>query len=355
MKKEYFFTKAAKQSVQIKEDSNTGDLIEPFFNFNELLNGYYYNVYHRRALKIKAGLLSQIEIKQSNLTNFLPTNLSPKNFINIFTLNLELYGNAYLEKSGTANSYFLYNIPANEVRVDKNLQIYQYINNNKNKIEGFHLKYYSPKSSYYGEPDYLASLEQISINKKADNYNSKFFDNGAKPDLAIIYENAEPSEEQITAFRDFFGNSFKGYNNAHKTLILYGDSLGEREAKIRFENLSNVTDLSFKALKEVSRNEIAAAHGVPPRLLGITDAAALGGSGELIGQLMMFNELEIKPKIEFLESFFENIGIKLRLKAMDTTNFKDDGDIVANLVNMGIISVNEARSILGWQKTLQGQ
>ena len=112
-------------------------------------------------------------------------------------------------------------------------------------------------------------------------------------------------------------------------------------------------DLSFKALKEVSRDEIAAAHGIPPRLLGIIQSAQLGGSGELIGQLHQLNELEIKPKIELIEGFFRSIGIKVVLSAVDVTNFKDDGEIVTQLVERGIISISEARSILGWQKNIE--
>ncbi|EMH6587453.1 phage portal protein, partial [Campylobacter fetus] len=164
---------------------------------------------------------------------------------------------------------------------------------------------------------------------------------------------AEPSSEQITAFKEFFGNSFRGYNNSHKTLIIYGENgASDKDAKIRFEDLGKVTDLSFKELKSVSRDEIASAHGVPPRLIGVIQGSALGGSGELSGQLQMFNELEIKPKIEMIESFFTNIGVKVTLKAMDTTSFKDDGEIMTTLVGSGILSVEEARSILGWQKNI---
>lgn len=71
------------------------------------------------------------------------------------------------------------------------------------------LKYYSPRSHYYGEPDYLATLKQIALNQKADIYNEKFFDNGARPDMAIIYENAEPSQEQLNAFKDFLETHLK--------------------------------------------------------------------------------------------------------------------------------------------------
>lgn len=335
------------------ETTTTNGLIEPFFSFRQLLDAYYANVYHRRAIKIKAGLLSQIELEDSDLDKFLPPSVSPKTFLNIFALNLELYGNAAIEKSGSNSSFFLYNLPANEMRLKKDRSLYQYCDHKITQLDGYHFGYYSPRSRYYGEPDYFAALKQIIVNKKADDYNEKFFDNGARPDLAIVYENSEPSSEQISAFKEFFGNSFLGYNNSHKTLIIYGEnSSSDKDAKIRFEDLGKVTDLSFKDLKSVSKDEIAVAHGVPPRLLGIVQGASLGGSGELSGQLQMFNELEIKPKIEMIEQFFKSIGIKVVLKAMDTTSFKDDGEIMTTLVGSGILSIEEARSILGWQKNI---
>ena len=348
----YIF-KSAFESKQLKNDSSYKEYIEPFIGFDELLSLYYANIYHSRAVRIKSNLLSQIELDQSDLSRYISPNFSPKEFLKIFAFNLELYGNAGLERAG-AKSFYLYNIKGDELRIDKDGNIYQVTNDDYKRLEGHILKYYSPRSHYYGEPDYLSALKAIELNRRADTYNEKFFDNGARPDMAIIYENAEPSAEQLDAFRQFFG-SFKGYQNSHNTLILFGSDIGDKDAKIRFEKLGEVEDLSFEKLKKVSRDEIAAAHGLPPRLMGITESSALGGSGELIGQLHQFNEIEIKPKIELIEQFFDSIGIKVRLKPIDVTNFKDDGDIVTNLVSTGIISATEAREILGWQKSLKGQ
>ncbi|WP_303296987.1 hypothetical protein [Campylobacter fetus] len=88
-----------------EETTSTSGIIEPFFSFNQLLEAYYANVYHRRAIKIKAGLLSQIETEESDLEKFLPAGVSPKNFLNTFAFNLELYGNAAIEKAGGSTSY----------------------------------------------------------------------------------------------------------------------------------------------------------------------------------------------------------------------------------------------------------
>lgn len=333
-------------------DISMDGYIEPFLDFNALLALYYANVYHRRAIKLKAGLLSQVDT--TALDKHTPPGVSAKQLLFAFALDAEIYGNAFIEQSGVASNFSLYHLPGFEGRIDRERQLFQLDSTGQSqRLEGHHFKYHSPASRWYGEPDYLATVLQILTTQKADRYNDVFFDNGARPDMAIIYENGEPSEAQLESFRTFFGSSFKGYDKAHKTLILSSDSVGDKDAKIRFEQLGKVEEMSHKQLKEVNRDEIVAGHGVPPRLVGIMSAGGLGGGGELIGQLHAFNEVEIKPKIELIEGFFDSIDLPTIIKPLDVTNFKDDSDVVTNLVNSKIITQQEAREILGWQKNLK--
>lgn len=327
-------------SNQLKSESkNSYGLIEPFFSFDKLLDLFYINTYHRRCIMLKAALLSNIE-DGSKLENQYMT---PKDLLYAFVLNAEIYGNAFLEICYDK----LYILPTIEARVNENREVYQMKNSKTTKLNAKHLLYYSPKSRYYGEPDYLATLLPILINAKADSFNDSFFNNSARADKAIVFENAEPDEGQIKAFKEFFGSNFKGYENAHKTLVVTAQ--GEN-AKVRFEDLSKTDDLSFEKLKNINKDEIIAAHGVPPRMVGVMSAGALGGGGELIGQLHSFNELTIIPKQEQIEWFFYQIGFPIKLKPIDVTNFKDDSDLVTNLVSSGILSLNEARAILGYEK-----
>jgi hypothetical protein len=93
----------------------------------------------------------------------------------------------------------------------------------------------------------MAVFNQVTLESKINQYNNAFFDNNAKPDLAIIFEGAEPSEEQLEAMSVFFENSFKGYLNAHKTLVLSAPTgFGDQPPKIRIENLGTIEDMSFK-------------------------------------------------------------------------------------------------------------
>lgn len=334
------FKNAKDISAQMSgESKNSYNLIEPFFSFDKLLDMFYINTYHRRCIMLKAALLSNIE-DGSKLENQYMT---PKDLLYAFVLNAEIYGNAFLEICYDK----LYILPTIEARVNENREVYQLKNSKTTKLSAKHMLYYSPKSRYYGEPDYLATLLPILINAKADSFNDSFFNNSARADKAIVFENAEPDEGQITAFKEFFGSNFKGYENAHKTLVV--TAMGEN-AKVRFEDLSKTDDLSFEKLKNINKDEIIAAHGVPPRMVGVMSASALGGGGELIGQLHSFNELTIIPKQEQIEWFFYQIGFPIKLKPIDVTNFKDDSDLVTNLVSSGILSLNEARAILGYEK-----
>lgn len=332
--------KSKSDSFQLEsETKNNHGLIEPFFSFEKLLEFFYANTYHRRCIMLKASLLSNIE-DGSKLEG---QSISPKDLLYAFILNAEIYGNAFLEVCMDK----LYLLPTFEARVSEAREVYQVKNSRAIKIDARHLFYYSPKSRFYGEPDYLSALLPILVNLKADKFNEAFFSNSARADKAIVFENAEPDENQLHAFKEFFGSNFKGYENAHKTLVV--TAMGEN-AKVRFEDLSKTDDLSFKELKDVNRDEIIAAHGVPPRMIGVMSAGSLGGGGELIGQLHSFNELTIIPKQEQIEWFFYQIGFPIKLKPIDVTSFKDDSDLVTSLVSSNILSVNEARAVLGYSK-----
>lgn len=337
--RELIFKAKSDSKQEIKDDTEFGGLIEPFFSFDRLLEFYYLNVYHRRAIQLKANLLSNVE---DNASLEKATNGDPKRFLEAFILNLELYGNAFVEIAGDK----LYILPTVQARVDKERRVWQWLDAKKTELEARQMAYYSPRSRYYGEPDYLAALSPLINSAKIDAFNSAFFDNGARADKAIVFEGGEPTDEQLSAFRDFFSSNFRGFNNAHKTLIV---SAAGENAKVRFEDLSKSDDLSFKELKTIIRDEIIAAHGVPPRMVGVLASGQLGGGGEMIGQLHAFNELTIIPKQEQIEWFFDSIGYPIKLKPIDVSSYKDDAELAVGLTHSGILSIPEARGMLGYK------
>lgn len=344
-------TPTAQSAQYIEEDRlSLGGVITPFFDFEKLRKLYYANTYHRLCINIKARLLSMIE--ESDLDSFL-VGTTAKRFLHKFTLDAETYGNSFVEIAGTQKYKALYHLPAREGRIGKDFSIYQVSGFKQQLINAAHFGYESITSRFYGEPDYLASLNEMLVNQNINLYNAAFFENGATPRLAFVFKNSEPSTEQMEAFSTFFGSTFRGTQNAHKTLILSAPaSIDGADADIKIEKLSANDDLSFKELKNLNRDEIVAAHGTPPRLVGIVNSGGWGGGGELMGQLHTFNEIHIKPKQALIEEFFASLGIKLILKPLDVTNFKDDSEVIPGLVDKGILTPAEAKNILGWSKNV---
>lgn len=341
------------QSMQIIDEDRIAinGAITPFFDHDKCLKLYYANIYHRLCINIKTRILSMIE--ETDLDKFLKK-ITPKQFLHKSILDLEMYGNMYTEIAGNAKYPAFYHLPAKEARIGKEHEIYQMRGFEKIPINAAHLGYDSPSSRFYGEPDYLASINAILTNENVDLYNEAFFANGAMPRLAIIFENSEPSEDQIDSITNFLRTSYRGVGNAHKTLVLsVPANIDGTPPSVKIEKLSATEDLSFEKLKNMNSDYIVAGHGVPPRMVGIVNSGGWGGSGELMGQLHTFNEIHIKPKQELLEEYFASLGAKLTLKPLDVTNFKDDSEVIPNLVREGILSPFEAKSILGWHKNVK--
>ena len=91
----------------------------------------------------------------------------------------------------------------------------------------------------------------------------------------------------------------KGAENAFRALML---SIPFENATVKFEKLmADFRDMPFDKLTQATREEILAAHGVPPRLVGIVTAGQLGGAGEADGQLRNFIATKVEPRTKFIE------------------------------------------------------
>ena len=193
----------------------------------------------------------------------------------------------------------------------------------------------------------------------ATRYNASFFKNNAIPEYAVIFKGTIPSSQMKSDIQTFFRNEFKGFDNAHRTLILSHPEEGE----IKVERLTaEVKDGDFLKLIDAARDRIPVAHGVPPRMLGIMTAGQLGGGGEVSGQLFTFEHLTLKPKrrrvLDQLRPLLAEIGVEpgiaeeglgetqVAFRPLDLTPPKDDTEALPDLVQSGIITGPEARALL---------
>ncbi|KAB2925884.1 MAG: phage portal protein [Candidatus Contendobacter sp.] len=269
-------------------------------------------------------------------------------------LDLETFGNAYVEAIPLAGgAVALYPIPAVTVwrtqhgyrqRTGARQQDWPAWDGTARGVYALGLPH--PEASAYGVPDWLPALNAILMDAHASEWNYRFFQNNCMPAWAIVAQNAALNAEAEAAIRDFFQAQHKGSLNAHKTLLL---STGNGE--LRFERLqTDAKDMSFAELKRFARDEVLAAHGVPPRLLGVIAAGQLGGGGEMTAQLQFFKDCLIAQRQALLADWLRPLlpeGLALKFTEMDITDPQTDATYLQTLVQSGVLQPNEARAELG--------
>ncbi|TET34829.1 MAG: phage portal protein [Planctomycetota bacterium] len=405
---------AVGRSTQLPEDSWDYDKTgakEPPYNLDALALFLEINTWHYRCVKAKAistaGLGFDFVVPEGIKDPDTEHKRAIQKFFNhpndeqtwgevlenVLT-DFEALGNGYFEvvrnRFGQGPPKAIYHVPAVTMRVRKdkkgfiqkrtNKMVYfrnfgsdpkssdSFDPRDKDKPEAkrrllneiIHLKNYHPRSSYYGLPDFLPALRALVGNKKAGDFNIQFFENNAVPQYVIIVKGGELAKGTRKRIEEYFRTHIKG--NAHKTLIL--EVLQDEGEKVDLEikPLSvDIKDASFRMFRSDNAEEIRVAHGVPGRLIGLTEKGGLGGAGEGATQQEIFKYHVIEPKQTRLEYRINNFLVKrgfgfqdweLRFKEIDVTDEAKVAEIIQKLVKLGVLTINEGRRQMG-QKPLE--
>jgi HK97 family phage portal protein len=189
----------------------------------------------------------------------------------------------------------------------------------------------------------------VRLDAKATGWNQAFFTNNAMPAWAIVVKNGILNQESEEAIKAMFDTEFKGETKAHRALLLSANT----GAEIDFEQLqTRPTDMGLVDLKNISLDEIIAAHGVPPRLLGVVTPGQLGGGGEMAGQFKFFAECVIKTRQHMLGQWLQPLlptGLAIRFQEMDVTALQEDAEYFDKMIAAGVLLPNEVRADLGYE------
>lgn len=277
-------------------------------------------------------------------------------------LDQGVYGNAYLQKvfnRATGRLVMLRRLPAigMKKRPDGYVQVVRDGFGNERRTlftadEIIHFRPPCPMGGFYSLPDWIAAAGMIQLAQAATEWNSKFFENGAMPEYAIIIKGGQLSEPQKVAARQFFRREFRGLDNSHKTLLLEFDG---DDVEIEFQRITaELKDGDFLKMLDAARDRIHMSHGVPPRLLGIVAAGQLGGGNEITGQLKMFEDMRLAAvRRRWLGQFagtLAGLGLdprKIRCRPLDLTPVDTDRAQVKDWLETGIIDRDEARRMAG--------
>lgn len=155
----------------------------------------------------------------------------------------------------------------------------------------FHGMQPSLDQEIYGVPEYLSALQSAFLNEGATLFRRRYYINGAHAGFIMYVGEGGLTQDDAKTLREAMKNT-KGVGNFRSMFVHLPngkkDSLqllhpGEAAAKDEFVSIKNTT-----------RDDVLAAHRVPPQLLGVIPANA-GGFGDVEKADAVFYRNEIQP------------------------------------------------------------
>lgn len=123
-----------------------------------------------------------------------------------------------------------------------------------------------PLATYRGMSWITPVIPQIVGDKEMTRHKNSFFANAATPQLSVSMDKAV-SRDQFRAFVERFEDKYKGGANAYKTMFLGGGA----DVKVIGTNFQQ---MDFSNVQGKAETLIAAAGGVPPVIVGLSEGLA---------------------------------------------------------------------------------
>ena len=143
----------------------------------------------------------------------------------------------------------------------------------------------------YGLPEYIGAIQSALLNESSTLFRRKYYINGSHAGYILYVSDPAQDPKDVDAMREALKGS-KGPGN-FRNLFLYSPN-GKKDG-IQLIPISEVAAKDeFLGIKDATRDDVLAAHRVPPQLLGIVPKNA-GGFGSIGNAAEVFVKNEIEP------------------------------------------------------------
>lgn len=229
-----------------------------------------------------------------------------QNFLTTLTfMYLDMTGNAYWEivKDTTGTPIALFPLRPDRVKIipDKDNYILGYIHEvNSQRIvldadDVVHFSNPNLDNDFYGQGAMRSAFLPAQNDLSAQKWNIAYFKNGAHHSGAFMVEESM-GQDEYDRLKEELNAKNTGEENWHNILVL--------EGKATYESLNDtIKDMDFTGLRKMSREEIIAAFGVPPALVGLFEFANYANVKE---QIKIFWQYVADPK---LKAFSEQLAL----------------------------------------------
>lgn len=171
-------------------------------------------------------------------------------------------------------------------------------------------------NDYYGEPQYLPSINWIELESQTGLYYKSLLNNGFNPSVVIKFFRKPASVEERSEIINNLKSSFGGVKQAGKAVVMFSDGK-ELAPEISPIEVSNV-DKQFVVIADSIVTKILTGHRITtPELLGISIPGKLG-TADFATQVDAFQQFVIRPNQKVIEQLINKL---LRLNGFDV-NFQ---------------------------------
>lgn len=271
---------------------NNGKWYEPPISQAGLGRCYRMAPHHQSAILLKRNML---------VASFVPSRWLSKGDFARWALDWLIFGNAYLESvpNLAGRPAILRPSPAAWTRVGLKPGQFFFVPRTWTISDAtefatgsvHHLLEPDPMQEVYGMPEYLSAVQSGLLNESATLFRRRYYINGSHAGY-ILYISEETFSEQDSQalrkamreskgpgnFNNFFLHIPKGKEHGVKVI-----PIAEIGAKDEFFNL-----------KDVTSQDMLAAHRCPPQLVGIVPKNT-GGFGNVVDAARTFYQMEIAP------------------------------------------------------------
>jgi PBSX family phage portal protein len=265
-----------------------GKWFEPPVSTSGLAKSFRAGVHHSSAIYFKRNVLS---------ATFIPHKLLTREEFDKWSLDFLVFGNGYLErqKNRLGGTLALKRAPSKYMRRSTDLLRFYQANGWQQEYEFeagsiHHLMEPDINQEVYGLPEYLGTLHAAWLNESATLFRRRYYENGSHAGFILYMTDAAQSQSDIDDMREALKNS-KGPGN-FRNLFMYAPN-GKKDG-IQLIPVSEVTAKDeFFNIKNGTRDDLLAAHRVPPQLMGIVPSNTRGfGAADTAAEVFGHNEVD---------------------------------------------------------------
>lgn len=267
---------------------DNGRWYETPISFDGLAKTFRSSPHHASCIYVKRNLL---------VNTFKPSKLLTRGEFSRLALDYMIFGNGYLERTNSIGGRPLRLTHAMSKYVRRGIKDgeYWWVQCSRQEEQFrrgsiWHLIEPDVHQEIYGLPEYIGAIQSALLNEASTLFRRKYYLNGSHAGYILYISDAAQDSKDIDAMREALKAS-KGPGN-FRNLFLYSPN-GKKDG-VQLIPISEVAAKDeFLGIKDATRDDVLAAHRVPPQLLGIVPKNAAGfGSIEDAATVFFRNEIE---------------------------------------------------------------